>query len=112
VDRLPPGQQCVETDDDERALAVFMEAIEQTQAMDRADVRCRAAELFDTDRIMDAVITSLHPTRLSGGRPWAKREGRSHNGRQRRANCRDVVPLRTPPAVELSLALRMARVVE
>ena len=67
VDRLPPGQQCVETDEDEQGLAAFMESIEQTQAMDRADVQCRAAELFDTDRIMDAVITSLHPTRLSGG---------------------------------------------
>ena len=75
VDCLPPGQQCVETDEDERALSGFMESIEQTQAMDRADVRCRAAELFDTDQIMDAVITSLHPTRLSGG------GGREPNGK-------------------------------
>lgn len=67
VDRLPPGQQCVETDEDEQALAAFMESIEQAHAMDRSRVRNRAAELFDTDRIMDAVITSLYPTRLSGG---------------------------------------------
>ena len=67
VDRLPPGQLCVETDDDERALTEYLESIEQAQAMDRSGVRNRAAQLFDTERIMDAVITSLHPTRLSGG---------------------------------------------
>ena len=32
VDRLPPGRQCAESDDDVRALAVFIEAIEQAQA--------------------------------------------------------------------------------
>ncbi len=44
VDRLPPGRQCAESDDDVRALAVFMEAIEQAQALDRHSVRDRAAE--------------------------------------------------------------------
>ena len=44
VDRLPPGRQCAESDDDVRALAVFMEAIEQAQSMDRHSVRDRAAE--------------------------------------------------------------------
>ena len=29
VDRLPPGRQCVETDEDERALVGYLEAIEQ-----------------------------------------------------------------------------------
>ncbi len=39
VDRLPPGQQCVETDEDERALAGYVEAVEQAQAMGRESVR-------------------------------------------------------------------------
>ena len=48
VDRLPPGRQCAETDEDVRALAVFLDAIEQAQAMDRHRVRERAAEEFDS----------------------------------------------------------------
>ncbi len=59
VDRFPPGRQCVETDEDERALAGYMEAVHQVQAIDRADVRRRAAEEFDTDRIADQVIAAL-----------------------------------------------------
>ena len=39
VDGLPPGRQCVETDEDERALAGYLEAVEQAQAMDRESVR-------------------------------------------------------------------------
>ncbi len=60
IDRLPPGRQCAESDDDVRALAVFMEAIEQAQAMDRQSVRDRAAWQFDTDRIMDSIITAVN----------------------------------------------------
>ena len=60
VDRLPPGRQCAESDDDVRALAVFMEAIEQAQAMDRQSVRDRAAWQFDTDRMMDSIITAVN----------------------------------------------------
>ena len=44
VDRLPPGRQCAESDDDVQALAVLMEAIEQAQALDRHSVRDRATE--------------------------------------------------------------------
>ena len=66
VDRLPPARQCAESDDDVRALAVFMEAIEQAQAMDRHSVRDRAAEQFDTDRIVDSVITAVNKARLAG----------------------------------------------
>jgi len=51
VDRLAPGQKCVETDEDEWALAVFMEAIEQAQTLDRHSVRDRAGQEFDTDRM-------------------------------------------------------------
>ena len=67
VDRLPPGRQCAESDEDVRALAVFMEAIEQAQAMDRHSVRDRAAEQFDTDRIVDSIITAVNTARLGGG---------------------------------------------
>ena len=67
VDRLPPGRQCAESDDDVRALAVFMEAIEQAQSMDRHSVRDRAAEEFDTDRIVDSIITAVNTARLAGG---------------------------------------------
>ena len=59
VDRLPPGAQCAESDEDVRALAVFMEAIAQAQSMDRHGVRDRAAREFDTDQIVDSVITGL-----------------------------------------------------
>ncbi len=57
---LPPGRQCAESDDDVRGLSVFMEAIEQAQEMDRQIVRERAAEVFDTERIVDSVIAALH----------------------------------------------------
>jgi hypothetical protein len=59
VDRLPPGRQCAESDEDVRALAVFMEAIEQAQSMDRHRVRGRAARQFDTDRIVKSLVESL-----------------------------------------------------
>ena len=58
----------METDEDERALEVFMEAIEEAQGMDRHSVRDQAAEQFDNDRIVDDVITPLHAVRLSGER--------------------------------------------
>ena len=60
MDRLPPGRQCAESDDDVRALAVFMEAIEHAQSMDRHSVRDRAAEEFDTDRIVDSIINAVN----------------------------------------------------
>ena len=50
VDRLPPGRQCAESDDDGRALAVFMEAIEQAHAMDRQSVRQRTCGAIRTGR--------------------------------------------------------------
>ena len=67
MDRLPPGRQCAESDEDVRALAVFMEAIEQAQAMDRHSVRDRAAREFDSDRIVDSIITAVNKARLGGG---------------------------------------------
>jgi hypothetical protein len=59
----------VESDDDVRALAVFMDAIEQAQGMDRHGVRDRAADQFDTDRIVDSIITAVDNVRLTGVPP-------------------------------------------
>ena len=64
VDRLPPGAQSAESDDDVRALAVFIEAIAQAQSMDRHSVRERAAEQFDTDRIVGGIINAVNKARL------------------------------------------------
>jgi hypothetical protein len=47
-----------------RALAVFIEAIEQAQALDRHSVREHAAEQFDTDRIVGSIITAVDMARL------------------------------------------------
>ena len=70
VDRPPPRRQRAESDDDVRALVVFMEAIEQAQSLDRHSVRGRAAEEFDTDRIVDSIICARgdrdgHTNRIS-----------------------------------------------
>ena len=67
VDRLPPGAHCAESDADMRALADYLEAIEQAQALDRHSVRDRAAQQFDTDRIVDSIITAVNKARLGGG---------------------------------------------
>jgi hypothetical protein len=58
VDRLPPGRQCAESVDELRALAVFIEAIEQAQTLDRHSVRERATVEFDTGTMVDSIITS------------------------------------------------------
>ena len=60
VDRLPPGRQCAESDADVRALAVFMEAIEQAQTLDRHSLRDRAADQFNSERIVDIILKSLN----------------------------------------------------
>ncbi|MHB9067179.1 MAG: winged helix-turn-helix domain-containing protein, partial [Pirellulaceae bacterium] len=67
VDRLPPGRQCVETDEDERALAVYMEAVDVAKSMDHESVRQRAGEQFATPRIADHVIAALVGVRGSVG---------------------------------------------
>lgn len=51
------------TDEDERALEVHIESLGQAQAMDRGDVRRRAAEEYDTERIADRVVGALWETR-------------------------------------------------
>ena len=59
VDRLPPGRQCVETDEDERALARCLEAIRHAQSMRRESVDQLSAEQFDSRNIVNQVITTL-----------------------------------------------------
>jgi hypothetical protein len=59
VDRLPPGRQCVETDEGEQTLAVHLEAIAQVQAIDRQTVRNIAAAQFHNERIVEQVIAAL-----------------------------------------------------
>ena len=64
VDRLPPGRQCVETDEDERA-GTYMDAIDLAESMDRDSVRHLAREQFATARIADQVIAALMRARGS-----------------------------------------------
>ncbi len=67
MDRLPPGRQCAESDKDMRVLAAFMDALEQAQTLDRYSVRDRAADQFDSDRIVDSIITAVNKARLGRG---------------------------------------------
>ena len=46
-------------------MAVFIEAIEEAQSMDRHSVRDRAAREFDSDRIVDSIITAVDKARLA-----------------------------------------------
>ena len=50
-----------------RALSGFMEAIEHAQSLDRHSVRERAVSEFDSDRIVDSIITAVNKARLGGG---------------------------------------------
>ena len=50
-----------------QALAAFMEAIEQAQALDRHSVRDQAAREFDTDQIVDSIIAAVNKAGLAGG---------------------------------------------
>jgi hypothetical protein len=59
VDRLTPGHQCAESDDDVRALVFFLDDIEQAKTLDRYSSWERAAEEFDRDRIVDALIKAM-----------------------------------------------------
>ena len=67
MERLPPGRQRAESDDDVRALTVFMEAIEEAQSLDHHSVRDRAAGEFDSERIVDSIIAAVNKARLAGG---------------------------------------------
>jgi hypothetical protein len=59
VNRLPPGKACIESDADQLVLAVYLETIARTQALDRQTVSAAARIEFSTDRIVDQVISVL-----------------------------------------------------
>ena len=59
VERLPPGRPCVASAEDEAALEAYLDAIHQAQSIDRAEVRCRAAEQFATSAIVDSLLDEL-----------------------------------------------------
>ena len=63
VDRLPPGRACVESDEDEAALAAYLDAIHQAQSFDRAEVRCGAAGQFASGGIVDLLLAHLEQAR-------------------------------------------------
>jgi hypothetical protein len=63
VDRLPPGRECASSDEDETALAAYLDAIHDAQSFDRADVCSRASEQFATGRIVDLLLDELEQLR-------------------------------------------------
>jgi hypothetical protein len=65
VDRLPPGESGLETDDDRRALQLFMTAIERSQQINRMHVRELAAREFATDHCVDKLVAALDRARSS-----------------------------------------------
>jgi hypothetical protein len=61
VERLPRGRY-VETVDEEQTLAAFREVMMQAQSM---DLTGSSGKQFDTDRVMDDVISALDMSRLT-----------------------------------------------
>lgn len=59
MDRLPPGRKCVESEEGERALEAFLDAIEQARSIDRSDTRRRPVEEFDTEHFAGRVIAAF-----------------------------------------------------
>jgi hypothetical protein len=64
VDRLPPGQQCIASDDDAAALATYLDALRRAHSLDRHVVRAHAASTFATVRIVDQVTEALEAARV------------------------------------------------
>jgi hypothetical protein len=64
VDRLPPGQQCVENDADQLALAVYLDAVDRAQSLDRDAVRAAAEQEFCTQNILSAILVALDSSRV------------------------------------------------
>ena len=63
VDRLPPGGQSVVRDSDASALKV--DSLGRTLSFDRHTVRERAAIQFNTNRVLDAVVSALDAARVA-----------------------------------------------
>ena len=49
-----------------RKPLIWFFLIEQVQAMDRHSLRDRAARQFDSERIVDSIITAVNKARLGG----------------------------------------------
>ena len=63
VNRLPPGRQCVETDEDRACLDAYLDAIRRAQEFGRGQVRQNATESFATERIVNGLIDALTAVR-------------------------------------------------
>ncbi|HMF15365.1 MAG TPA: hypothetical protein VKE94_23785 [Gemmataceae bacterium] len=63
VDRLPPGADCLACDDDQAALAAYLDAVSQAQALDRRSVRELASVQFDTQTILTTILDALDACR-------------------------------------------------
>jgi hypothetical protein len=63
VERLPPGRECVATDVDEARLALYLDAVDQAQTLDRYEVRRYAALEFGTAGIVERLIAVMENAR-------------------------------------------------
>ena len=59
VDRLPPGEASITSEQDAKALDAFLEGIHAAQHLERHTVRALAAEQFAAGGIVEAVIAAL-----------------------------------------------------
>ena len=59
VGRLPPGRKCVTNGTEESALQAYLDAIRETQGMDRPAIREAAAREFRMDNVTHAVLAAL-----------------------------------------------------
>lgn len=76
VDRLPFPNNSDNHEDDERTFSQFLNAITESQALDRHAVRQRAIEDFNPDRILDCIVEVLEQCRQTECEP--ERYGQSH----------------------------------
>jgi hypothetical protein len=60
VDRLPPGRQRIQCDNDKIALSSYIDAIDIAHGIDRCLVRTIASDQFNTDKIVDFILTTLY----------------------------------------------------
>ena len=59
VDRLPPGEACVMSDEDLYALKSFIAAIDPARTLKRHDVRSIAQQSFAMNRIVNELLTAI-----------------------------------------------------
>lgn len=63
VRRLPPGEACIQTEDDATALVDYLHALTMAQNLNRNDVRALAVERFSTERIINVILNALDAAR-------------------------------------------------